>query len=215
VPDHGERKLRRGTIAFDVDRDMRLTSSVGGASRTIALPYPRAGYGGHELVVSPDESLLAVYLFSGQSEQGWELFALAPELRHLGGLPYARGEGDAPQFSPDGAWLAMLVAVPVRVRDSDDDFEAVSDPQRDDVVLVDWAHLHIQRVPAGEIERHALGVRVPRSLDPDELGEWRTYEAMRFVAADCLELTMPWGERITCSLPLSESPVAISSPATR
>jgi hypothetical protein len=62
--------------AFFVEDDLRL--EYGRA--VITLPYPNAGYGGHELVRSPDGRHLAVFLYSGQSEQGWELFQLEPVL---------------------------------------------------------------------------------------------------------------------------------------
>ncbi|HEX5634951.1 MAG TPA: hypothetical protein VFX50_17025, partial [Gemmatimonadales bacterium] len=57
------------------------------------LPYPVAGYGGHELVLSAQERYLALFLYSGQSEVGYELFGFRPELVHLGGFAYVFGEG--------------------------------------------------------------------------------------------------------------------------
>lgn len=190
-------------MTFEV-RDSLVVSFDSSETRgTIVLPYPHAGYGGHELVVSPDESHVALYLYSGQSEQGWELFSLSPELRHVGGLPYVNGEGDAPQFSPDGQWLAMCVAVERRVHGTDDDFEEVCDPDADDSVMVEWARLYVQHVSSTELSSQAVCVRVPRALDPDEVNEWATYDSMRFVSPTSLELTTPWQERIACSLPLS------------
>ncbi len=82
----------------------RTSSELG----QIFLPCPSHGYGGHELVVSPHGLYLALFLYSGQSEVGYELFALQPTLQHLGGLPYVFGEGEAPVFSADDRWLAMM-----------------------------------------------------------------------------------------------------------
>lgn len=209
--DRSERTLRRGRVVFEVARDLRITLVSGGASDEISLPCPRAGYGGHELVVGRNEDYLALFLYSGQSEQGWELFTLAPQLRHVGGLPYVDGEGDAPQFSPDGQWLAMLVAIAPRVRGSGAYFEDASDPDATGSVVVDWARLYVQRLPDREIACHSVGALVPAALDPDEVESWTTYGAMRFAAANTIELTSPWHERITCPLPITDVPVATYS----
>src|SRR5690349_8114989 len=100
--DRSERTLRRGQLVFEVRDSLIVTLGSGDASDQIVLPYPRLGYGGHELVVSPDEDYVA--------------------------------------------------------------------------------------------------------LDPDEVNEWTTYGAMRFVSATTIELTTPWGERIACSLPITGLP---------
>src|SRR5579884_4035686 len=78
---------------------------------TITLPYPRAGYGGVILSISPQARYAAALLYSGQSETGYELFALAPSLQHIGGLPYIYGEEDGTpmQFSPDEALVAVAI----------------------------------------------------------------------------------------------------------
>src|SRR5262245_14852795 len=122
MTDRSERPTRAGKLTFEVDEELLLTL---GDARAV-LSYPHLGFGGHALVVSADESYLALFLFSGQSEQGWELFEL-PSLKHLGGLPYSEGEGDAPRFSSDSKWLAMLVTVTPRLRGSEEYFEDVHD----------------------------------------------------------------------------------------
>ena len=210
--ERSERVLRRGRVVFEVGKSLTMQWIAGGGTGEIVLPYPWHGYGGHELVVSPDEDYLALYLFSGQSAQGWQLFSLVPELRHVGSLPYVEGEGDPPQFSPDGQWLAMLVAVEPRARDTGEYFESTSDASASDTVVVDWARLYVQHLPDREIVSHAMGANVPRSLDRDDFFEWTTYGAMRFLAANTLEFTMPWRERIVCSLPATGVPIATYSP---
>jgi hypothetical protein len=78
----------------------------GAAVARAAIPYPRHGYGGHELLLSPDERYLALWLYSGQSEIGYELFAF-PRLEHLHSFGYVLGEGNGPAFSPDDRFLAL------------------------------------------------------------------------------------------------------------
>ncbi|MGE5184410.1 MAG: hypothetical protein ACM31C_20210 [Acidobacteriota bacterium] len=205
MADRGERQLRAGKLLFEVDRELRLSLGLLRAT----LPYPRHGYGGHALVVSPDERYLALHLYSGQSEEGWELFEL-PSLRHLASLPYFHGEGTGCRFSPGARWLATFTSTAPRVRDTGEYFEDVQDPDADDELVVDWAELRVQRVPDGPIERHTIGARVARSMDPDELSEWNTYDALSFAGDDAVALQMPWGDTLTVALPIAGAIVAPS-----
>lgn len=183
-----------------------------GATQRVELPVPSAGYGGGELVVSPDQRLAALLVFSGQGEQGYELFALTPQLRHLGGLPYVLGEGDAPVFSPDGVWLAMVVACAPVVRGTETYAEDVLDPDGEDSVLIDWAAIYMQRLPDGPIGRVALGTRIPQSTDPDDLHEWELHGAVSFAAHGTLMIRLPWGETFGLRLPVTESVTTLSGP---
>lgn len=202
----GEVMLRAGRLRFAVEL-RRLVVTLADRDE-VAWPVPDAGYGGHALVVSPDERYLALFLYSGQSEQGWELFELEPALRRLGGLPYIGGDGDPPRFSPDGRWLAMFVARGPTVRGTDDDFGDVHDPDAADLVEVDWAAVYIQRVPEGVIERYAVGATLPRSFDLDDLAAWTTADRMRFASADSLVLTLPAGGELVVTLPIDHIPVS-------
>jgi hypothetical protein len=85
-------------VALKVNVYIAKTIDLVAEGRRVSLPYPASGYGGHELVVSPSDRYLALFLYSGQSEVGWELFEL-PGLRHIGRLPYIFGEGEPPVFS--------------------------------------------------------------------------------------------------------------------
>jgi hypothetical protein len=158
-------------------------------------------------VVSEDQRLLAVWLFSGQSQQGWELFELEPELRRIGGLsPKTYGMGDPPRFSPSGRWLAMFVIASARCRGSGEYFETVQDEYADDRVIVDWASLYVQRTSDGALEPHAVGCDIPRALDVEVVAEWDTYSRLRFLDDDRVELEMPWlGPKLVVELPVREA----------
>jgi len=43
-----------------------------------AIPYPTAGCGGYEILLSAKERYLAMFLYSGQSEVDYELFYFRP-----------------------------------------------------------------------------------------------------------------------------------------
>src|SRR5262249_40925611 len=118
----------------------------------VTLPYPRRGYGGAVLSLASASDHAAALLYSGQSETGYELFSLAPELRHVGGMPYVGGESDLSPiaFSSDGRLAALAVEKLAfwwtDPNDDDADWETPSAGG-----LVDWATLYV----------HTLGERSP------------------------------------------------------
>jgi hypothetical protein len=143
----------------------------------LALPPSSGGHGGIELVVSPDERYAAAFLYSGQSQVGYAVLEADP-LRLVAAHYYWRGESDAPQFSPDGQWLAMLASAPQMVRGTNDWFEEVADPDAEGTVVVDWAKLYVRRVPDGEVVVVDVGSEVALATDPDELAEWKPYDML-------------------------------------
>lgn len=164
---------------------------------------PRGGIGGWELVVSGDERHAALFIYSGQSSQGYELLRLRPRVAHLGGMADTYGHGSAPVFSPGGDWLVMLMDGEPRVRETGAYYEEVWDESADAAVVVDWARLYVLRLPELTPDSVPVGVEIPLSTDPDVVGEWEPYDAVRFSGPDAAVLRMPWGEEIAVSLPLA------------
>ncbi len=201
-------KLRSGELRFSSGVNLTVELERNGAVSRVVLPMPRKGYGGHELVVAPDEQHAALYLFSGQSEQGWELFALTPTLQHRVGLPMTFGEGSAPVFSSDGHWLVMWVATGAFLADGDGandlHFDDVHDAESDARCVLEWSRLYVQRLADEAVASTPILCDVPRRLDPDTVADWNTYDALRFVDALTLELTMPWGAKVQVALSLAE-----------
>jgi hypothetical protein len=170
--------------------------------QTVRLPYPSAGYGGHELVVSPSGRYLALFLYSGQSEVGYELFELVPELIHTGGLPYVFGEGDQPVFSPDERSLVMV-------------WESYFDWWSDETAAdrgrareIEWGAFATQQLPDRPIVRVPLRARIPAGWQP-EGSSWTAPTELRFVARDELSLRTPWGSSPRIRFPLSGAPIVI------
>jgi len=161
------------------------------------------GVGGLELVGSPDGRHVALFVFSGQSSQGYELFTIAPTLARIGGLAQVHGHGDAPRFSPDARWLVALIDQDPRVRSSNDYFEMIQDEYADDRVIVEWARLHVHRIPDPLPVTVAVGVDVPRSTDIDVIHGWRPYDVVSFTSDDTIQLCLPWGDVQTIRLPLT------------
>lgn len=204
--------LQTGAIVrCSYDGEIVVTLGQGPDQQVVKLPTPEAGLGGLELVVSPDEQYAALLVYSGQSEQGWEVFALAPQLQHVARLPYVLGEGLAPVFSTDSRHLAMIVTCAPRERGTGEDAEALLDPEARGEVLIDWAVLYVQELPSGAVEASPVGTWIKRSMEPAELLGWDLYESLRFVGKRRLELPLPWGTTLELRIPLG-GPVTTPSP---
>lgn len=126
-----------------------VRARLDGGEESVRLPYPREGVGGVELVVSGDERWVAVFVFSGQSEQGWELFALEPVLGLASRRPYEQGEGRAPRFSPDSRWLVMAMTASPKERGSGRDAEDILGRGVTGQVLLEWATLYLHALLDG------------------------------------------------------------------
>ncbi len=207
VPDNDENTPQRITMR---DGATTIGWAPDGAGLSLITPDGReeaiafssqAMFGGWDLVVSDDERYLAVFVYSGQSSQGYELFQIRPAFAHIGSFPETVGHGSSPMFSPDSRWLVMFMDDEFIVRETGEYFEEVADEASPDIAVVDWARLHAQRLPDLDIHSVAVGVEIPLSTDPDTVFEWRPYDMVRFASPDVVVLTMPWGEEISVPLP--------------
>lgn len=166
-----------------------------GTSRVDVAEW-RGGIGGVELVVSPDERFLAVFLYSGQSSQGYELFSLDPVVR-MGGLAETHGHGSAPCFSPDGQHLVSVIDMVPRLRATGAFFEDCQNDASKERAVVDLAQLFVQRLSSpAVVQRFAVGVELPLSTDLDALLDWDRYDAVGFVERD-VTLRLPSGAGLT------------------
>ena len=215
MPDADERiSIRDGasSLGWGAEGDWTLTIVTPGVPDEIAaFPSWDGGVGGYEFVVSDDERYLALFLYSGQSTQGFELFTLRPAFKHIGGVPETYGHGGPPVFSPDGRWLVMFMDSDYCVRGTGEYAEDLYDGQSDARIVLDWAYLHVLRLP--ELTRHsvAVGADILLSTDPEVYLDWDTYDAVQFTAADVLALRMPDGRDVPVSLP-PEGPITVRDP---
>ncbi len=172
--------LRDGRpIRLAVDRAHALELIVG--DEGVHWPYPNAGLGGHKVVVSPRETHAAVWLFSGQSEVGYELFALTPKLMHLGGLPYHFGHSEAPVFSSDNAWLALATTV-----------NGTLDPFDE----APWGVLFWQSLLSSPAPPHRCALEVVSKTDEDQVDALEhDFEPKIQFDHDSLVVLAPWGEK--------------------
>lgn len=180
------------------------------APQRIALPYPNAGYGGHELLLSKDETYLVLALYSGQSEQGYELFTYRPELKQIASVPYAYGEGAWPAFSSDERFLAMVsVTNPGLYVDEEDMLDGVVTTQP---CVLAWAEVHVRALPEGIVQRCVVDVQLPAG-SPFE-GDDSYYPKGLTVSASEVSFRTDWGAQVRIPLPLPEV-LVIEGPSAR
>lgn len=187
----------------DAGNDRLLLITPGMPYEIETVPFTcRTCLGGAEFVLSDDGRHLALFVYSGQSSQGYELFTLEPRFAHIGGVAETLGQGTAPVFSPGGRWVAMYMTggYPV-VRESDVPFEEVQNPGSDARTVTDWAALFLTHLPDLTTYRVAVGVDLPLSTDVDDVDEWDTYHAVRFTGDEEVILTMPWQDEVRVPLP--------------
>ena len=185
------------TLQFDASTFRFSVLDKSGAEREgLVLERPCEGYGGHEVVSSPDGEYAALYLYSGESEQGWELFRLTPKLCRLQGLPYVFGSGDPPLFSPGSEYLVMPSTGEMRFIDGQGsafdevEFDELDASQRSEREwTVEWAQLHVQTIATGAVIRHALRAEFPKSAWKEDPLEWEWPTDLAFVAPDQLQMT--------------------------
>lgn len=191
-----------GLLRMRVGNELVVAVESDDDSEMVRLPYPSAGYGGHEIVVSPDERYAAVFIYSGQSEIGYELFELKPSLRHRASVPYVFGTGDAPVFSADGKHIAMAYAVNEYL----DPVDFIQDPDDKWRFLVRWAEIHFRSIESGDVAVCSVNV-LP---SPREQNEGQ-YPTIRFKSNTELELSVPWLGALEVPIPLQDS-VTIAGP---
>src|SRR5260221_4522852 len=161
-----------------------------GSTRSVLLPYPRAGLGGGRIIVSPSEQMAVLSIYSGQSEEGYELFNIADAITRVGGLGYEFGEFASYCFSPDETLLVMALAFTC----SEwwlpwDDGEA--EPDGAERLAFGFGQLRLHEVATGKISVHELRVSAPQRWQPTR-ADYDPDLRPIFLSAQALPLSMPW-----------------------
>ncbi len=193
------------TFAWSFTRSGRLAVSVRSdtgralARFTLASPF-HGNFGGSQIVISPGGAFAALYMHSGQSEQGYELFAVGGEIRRLAGVSFAVGHGGPPIFAPDEGRLVLVNFWPGGVHRVDATGR-----------LVAYAELFTQSLrPEEPPRRHRLIVDSP---DPAALGrDFHGPRKIRFVGADALSFTLPGDLRAVVALPADDEILVSPAP---
>jgi len=147
-----------------------LDATADGGERSVLqvkADWLNSGVGGSEIVVSPDERYAAVFHYSGQSSEGYDLFRLAPSLEYLGGMDES-GEGDPPTFSPGSQQLAHIMFEPrgflLPSGELDDDLDYFELPDTRPLIF-EFGDLRVHALPGSDIAAHPLRAHLPADLD--------------------------------------------------
>jgi hypothetical protein len=187
-----------------------MDATAGGGERsdlTVKAAWLNSGVGGSEIVVSPDEQYAAVFHYSGESSEGYDVFRLSPSLEYLGGMDEG-GLGDPPVFSPGSTHLAHIMfetrgfLLPSGEPDDDVDYFVLPDNRP---LIFEFADLRVQALPGNDIEVHPLRAHLPadfdrfiderRTTDEEWLAEALTVQmefvSDRIIRLRCTELAEP------------------------
>lgn len=199
------------TIRVETENALTVIVDGGGqASQRITLPYPDAGYGGHELLLSKDETYLVIWLYSGQSEVGYELFRYRPTLKHIASFPYVGGEGYGPAFSSDERFLAMAWTVNFDLQVDDED--ALENNVTARPYVLAWVEVHLRVLADDTTQTCRVDVRLPKGLHYE--GDDGYFPRGLAVSATEVTFRADWGVEVRIPLPLPEV-VVVEGPTTR
>jgi hypothetical protein len=170
----------------------------------IPLERPELGYGGHEVVVSEDRRFAALYMYSGQNDEGWELFRLSPSLEHIGSVPYFFGLSEGVLFSPDGRFVVCASAGEMNYTAPDGTVLAEAETDPDVRVSSAWvlecAQLHVQELETRAVRCIPICVRLPAGYEEEPL-DWEPPTELRFKPDGSLSFLAGWGKRVKIRMP--------------
>ena len=177
---------------------VQLVAAVGEPA-AVLLPYPGAGVGGGRFILSQTETFAVLAMFSGQSEERYDLLALREGIRRVGGIDYVFGEAATYAFSPDDRLLAMAMPfscvewwLPLE--------EGEAEPLEDGSASFPFGVVRLHDLRTGKISSHELVAVVPDCWTPSG-DDYDPELHPSFVAPDRISLALPWGS-VELKLPL-------------
>ena len=165
------------------------------------IPYPSHGLAGGHFIVSPSQRFAVLSMFSGQSEEGYELFRIDDSVSRIGSLPYQVGEVASFCFSADESILVM--ALPSRCSEWWLTWEeGEAEPDGEGRHVFPFGQIQVHEIGTRSSSVHELRVSVPEDWQPTR----QDYDPdlKPHFTAHGLALSMPWG---VVQLPLPLAPI--------
>ncbi len=174
----------------------------------VVLPYPAAGYGGHQLALSKNERHLAVHFFSGQGDNWIELFDFQP-FRHVKRVEVEQGVCSWPTFSGDGRLLAIACTVNTSLEA--ESYGTNDGYVVDNAVTIPWTTLQIFDIELDSAFTSEVEVLIAKG-EPIEREEDFYVGSYLGVSADGVEVHMAWGPSVTVPFPPAD--VVVDGPVS-
>jgi hypothetical protein len=188
----------RGTMSATT---VRLTTK----GRTVAearLPYPDRGLAGGRIILSPSEHFAVVSMFSGQSEEGYELFRVDTGLERVASMGYQPGEVASFCFSEQED--VLLMALPQICSEWWLLWEeGQREPDSRGRLSFRFGEIRHLVIKANRVSVHEIRISVNEGWEPSHADYDPDLKPR--LEAKRLVLSMPWGE--------AEIPVPIPSTA--
>ncbi len=179
------------------------------------LPVPNAGFGGAEMSISPSQKFVALLIYSGQCEVGYEVFELSDESeapRHIVSFPYEYGTSDLtpPVFAPDEHAIAIALQeeslwwVDPDAEEADWNTPAAGGD-------VTWARLYVHQLSDDDPHIIDLVVHLPEGwLPDDDLVDEYMPQRLKFPSANQVSVHVPWHGDV--AIELDKSVARLPSP---
>jgi hypothetical protein len=208
MSNHARTELKNGstlTLAASDDLELRRVAD-GGPAEKLLIPWPRRGFAGGSFFLSESEEMAVLSMYSGQSEEGYELLGLSP-LRRISTSPYVFGYLSSFAFSHDESVLAVALLQDctewwTRWEDEMEDFGGTSDDSFVSKDRVDFpvGSLRLHDISSDTVQSCHLHVRVSQKWRPTpcdvELALIPSFDG------DSVLLEAPWGRtRVPRPLP--------------
>ena len=173
-----------------------------------SMPYPHRGFGGHGFVLSSRGTYLALYWYTGQSEQACEVFTLTP-LARVAGLKLARGEGYGPAFAEDESALVLASSTNPELRvEENADGDPVDDPLTR-AAKVRWAEVRALALPSGEETSCVVVARLAKGSPAERSSGF--YPKGLVVENDAVRFDGGWGE-LRVPRPFDKKRIVVDGP---
>ena len=156
------------TLTAEIENEsvitVRLLRDQRAAGETI-IPYPGHGLAGGHFIVSPSQRFAVLSMFSGQSEEGYELFRIDDSVSRIGSLPYQVGEVASFCFSADESILVM--ALPSRCSEWWLTWEeGEAEPDGEGRHVFPFGQIQVHEIGTRSSSVHELRVSVPEDWQP-------------------------------------------------
>jgi len=194
---------KREIHLHDGDDDFSISIvSDGKVLFDLPLPFPRRGYAGGSLCVSPVGTYLLFAYYSGQSEEAFMLFKIKQNaLEMVFESPYRYGEAASYGFSDDEKLLVQ--GLPFTCSEWERPWlEKDVKTDADGHLFFEFGKIKTLNMASMAMNEYMIRIYPAHDWHPEQV-DYEPYMFPRMIAGDALKISMPWGDEIL-RLPLKD-----------